>query len=194
MCIHAGVCCSFSSLQTPNEVQMHWGRSSLHGWTLDQDAPRSCGVQFAKVTYRHCRGSSFTFIYLPIYSFFFFAKWLIRSLCLTLEIYTILGHKVCLFAGTWVVSVGAGFGYSGCLVCRESISRLDFLCMHHLPQLSLGYPKNWELWQTWLQINSRWPEQIGTKPFPSSSCCSPKQEFTWQQVLKMPPHSAVLLE
>lgn len=69
--------------------------------------------------------------------FFFFVKWFIGSLCMNLKMCIIPGHKISLFAGTWVVSVGAGFGCSGCLVCTEVISRVNFLCMHYLPHLSL---------------------------------------------------------
>lgn len=130
----------------------------------------------------------FACICLPIFSFFSVLAWFIGSLCLVLKMHITHGRKACLFAGKRAVSVAVVVGCSGCIACTGSVFRADFLFMHDLCCLSLGYPKILgALTDTWLQINSRRPEQIGTRPsscpfrwtwFPPCSWPSPKQGFT----------------
>lgn len=100
---------------------------------------------------------AFSFIYLPIFSFFSVLTWFLGSLCLALKIHIIHGHKVCcLFGRKQAVSLAMVFGCPGCITCTGSIFRADFLFMHDLSQLSLGYPKNLgALTDAWLQINTR---------------------------------------
>lgn len=95
----------------------------------------------------------FTFISLPICSYFSVLAWLIRSLCLALKI-IIRGHKVCVFARRQAVSGAMGFVCSGSITCTGLIFRAGFIFMHDLSRLSLGYPKILAaLTDTWLQIN-----------------------------------------
>lgn len=96
----------------------------------------------------------FICISLPICFYFSVLAWFIRSLCLALKVNNIHGHKVCIFAGRQAVSGAVGFVCSGSVTCTGLIFRADFIFMHDISRLSLGYPKNLAaLTDTWLQIN-----------------------------------------
>lgn len=127
----------------------------------------------------------FTFIYLPIFSFFSVLAWFIKSCVQLLKYILCMGIRSAFlqesehFLLPWFLGAHS-------IMCTGQIFRADFLFMHNLSQLPLGYPKILgALTDTWLQINTRRPEQIGTRHsfcpfgqtwFPPSSC--PKQGYT----------------
>lgn len=177
MRIHVGVCCSFSSLQTTNEVQMHWGRSSLHRWALDGDASRRRVMRFAAAGCPHHGPEKLHWLlvellipkrfYTPRSSsslttsvqliqqgvtFIYLPVFTFFSALTwfigSLCLHVMHGCKICLLEGEWFLLPWV----SGCITCTGLIFRAEFLFMHGLSQLSPA------LMDTWLQMSIRWSE------------------------------------